>query len=147
MASQLGSRGRRVSPCKVQGAGPPIVPGSNCSALVIVEARGEEEGERAGLKLCRAPASSSLIHPSTLETHCLTVRAWSTPNVLGCKQHRQNRNNNNSQTLLGGYEDANHKRTVEGYKGEIFYHSGYDSDCTLLKQENITGEGYKCSDV
>ena len=44
VATQSGSRGRRVSPREVQGAGPPFVPGSNCSALVIMEStRGERK--------------------------------------------------------------------------------------------------------
>lgn len=69
-----GGGGGRRRPARFKEPGPSIVPGSNCFALVIVGRwRGERRG--AGLKLSRAAASTSLIHPSTLETRCFCQSA------------------------------------------------------------------------
>lgn len=65
--------GRRASPYKVQGARPSIVSGSNRSALIIIESTRGEGGEKKkdSPEIARGPASSLLVHPSPLETHCV----------------------------------------------------------------------------
>lgn len=112
--------GRPASPRKVQGAGP-----FHCAGVKLLctrhrrEMAGRETRGRAEIEQGRGEHLA--YSPFNLgNTLFLSVRAWNPPNTRRWKQDRLNKNNNNSQTLLGGQEHASHKRTVEDYKGKSF---------------------------
>lgn len=138
-----GKGGQRMSPRKVQGARPLYCAGVKllCTRHHRGHARREREregGKKGSAEIAQGPASSLLVHLSTLETHCV----WQSKLGIRPTSKAENRIDKTGIIItrrhcwqIWIYKPQKNSGRLQR---EDFQHFSYDSDCTLLKQENIT---------
>lgn len=109
------------------------------TALHSSSLRAHEEREKGSAEIVQGLASSLLVHPSTLETHCAWQSKLGIRPISKAESGIDKTGTTIITTLLVVDEYTKRKRTVEDCNGK-------DSR-RFSNQENISEEGYKCSNV